>query len=1205
MRLRVAQINLHHCEAASANLLLSLSSRKLDIALIQEPWIGRDGTVKGLGCVGYDTLAVYSCGKVRACIIAKSELNLILSYDFSTGDLVTALLENGNGSTLLLVSVYLPYEERDPPCEAVRRLVQHAADKRFRLLMGCDANAHHSQWGCPDINGRGESVFDFIIQSGLHICNRGDSSTFRTRLRDTIIDLTLTSDESCVRDWLVSDEYSFSDHSTILFTLELTAGSQEPFRNPRRIDWAKFLERLREMEEVNLPPCTSAASVNEKVNFVTDLLYRCFIDSCPLTFPGKRRQPVWWSKDLAKLRKATRKLFNRAKRTKTDEDWMIYKSSFNKFKGDIRKAKRAAWISFCETIHDVNDAARFRRVLSKNPKGLGLIRRSDGSWTSSGAETLELLMETHFPGCGDVPLPGALPGGPLSDLSNLGIIDEIVSESRLLWAIHSFRPYKSPGPDGILPVMLQRSASVIIPHLRDIYRTCLRLSVVPDKWKEVLVIFIPKAGKTSHVSPKDFRPISLSSFLMKVLERLIDVYIREGLGPRRLCGSQHAYMKGRSVETALHDVVGHIERNLGYGDFTLAAFLDIEGAFNNVTSCAIRRSLESSGVSPLLVAWIGTMLSNRFVSSVLGVSSIRKWATRGTPQGGVLSPLLWLLVVNEILTTFELESRRVVAYADDLVIMTAGKSLSTISELMQTALSSLSNWARGCGLGVNPLKTELVLFTRRYKIGEFRRPRLDGIELSLSSEAKYLGVILDQKLNWKRNSEERMKKGLNALYACRNSIGKSWGLSPKVVHWLYVTIVRPIITYGCLVWWPALEKSCQLQLLSKVQRTATLCISGARRSAPRVALDVIFDLTPLDIFVRRCAARSALRLREIGLWANAQVGHATALSGMREIDGVDRLSETSDYIMPTLDFDMEPMVVMMDRSEWEDGVPQSLSGVLIYTDGSKMETGSGAGIFCEELHLSMSIRLHDDCSVFQAEVAAIVKAACVVRDLRMHLSDEYVICSDSKAAINAVRSVSCKSKLVNECRRILKSAGPYGLRLCWVPGHSDIAGNLEADRLAKEGCAGEDLDTFVRPPICHFYGLIERWARLRVDHNWRIRTDCVISRSLWPCLSPDRTRLLLQMRRNDVRLLIGVVTGHCDVRDFTSRWGIVDTDYCRVCGDEEEAESIEHLLCRCPALLTRRRRCLGWYQLDGLMALQRVPLVNLLEFVRGLEWLRG
>ena len=92
---------------------------------------------------------------------------------------------------------------------------------------------------------------------------------------------------------------------------------------------------------------------------------------------------------------------------------------------------------------------------------------------------------------------------------------------------------------------------------------------------------------------------------------------------------------------------------------------------------------------------------------------------------------------------------------------------------MGDALKVLKKWAVDCGLNVNPLKTKLVMFTRRDIPLNFVSPSLDGTQLQLSTHAKYLEVILDSRLTWKRNAEERKRKSLNAFYACRKAFGKS------------------------------------------------------------------------------------------------------------------------------------------------------------------------------------------------------------------------------------------------------------------------------------------------------------------------------------------------------------------------------------------------------------------------------------------------
>jgi len=120
----------------------------------------------------------------------------------------------------------------------------------------------------------------------------------------------------------------------------------------------------------------------------------------------------------------------------------------------------------------------------------------------------------------------------------------------------------------------------------------------------------------------------------------------------------------------------------------------------------------------------------------------------------------------------------VVAYADDVDILLQGKFPQTLCNLMETALSILSRWTAVCGLGVNPEKTELVLFTRKYKIPNLILPKLHQMRLTLSNQAKYLGVILDKKLLWTDN----IRKAAVAFFACKKAIGRKWGFSPMIVH---------------------------------------------------------------------------------------------------------------------------------------------------------------------------------------------------------------------------------------------------------------------------------------------------------------------------------------------------------------------------------------------------------------------------------------
>jgi hypothetical protein len=135
-------------------------------------------------------------------------------------------------------------------------------------------------------------------------------------------------------------------------------------------------------------------------------------------------------------------------------------------------------------------------------------------------------------------------------------------------------------------------------------------------------------------------------------------------------------------------------------------------------------------------------------------------------------------------------------YADDICLLAIGKFPDTVSGLIQWALGTVEEWCNKHSLTVNPDKTGLVVFTRKRKLLGFFQPCLFGRTLQRSMSVKYLGLILDSRLTWREHVDAKVKKVQNSLWAC----GGAWGLGPRVVHWLYVSIIRPSITYASLIW---------------------------------------------------------------------------------------------------------------------------------------------------------------------------------------------------------------------------------------------------------------------------------------------------------------------------------------------------------------------------------------------------------------------
>jgi Reverse transcriptase (RNA-dependent DNA polymerase) len=303
----------------------------------------------------------------------------------------------------------------------------------------------------------------------------------------------------------------------------------------------------------------------------------------------------------------------------------------------------------------------------------------------------------------------------------------IISEDKIRWAIAGFGPFKTAGEDWIFPALLKNGIEVLIRPLHRIFIACLAFGYIPKPWRKVKVIFIPKPGRDSYEMAKAFRPISLTSFFLKTMERIVDHKIRTGPLKRfPLHESQHAYQRGKSCETALHDLVERIEEALNHKSFAFGTFLDIEGAFDNASFTSMITASHEHDVD-------GSMLENWNVKAeIRGVSSMMD-VRRGCPQGGVLSPLLWNMVTDSLLRRLGNQGLWAQGFADDVVILINGKFLSTVCELMQRALSQVQEWCEEVGLSVNPNTATAILFTRNRSLNGFIKPTLFGSELELQS----------------------------------------------------------------------------------------------------------------------------------------------------------------------------------------------------------------------------------------------------------------------------------------------------------------------------------------------------------------------------------------------------------------------------------------------------------------------------------------
>jgi len=156
--------------------------------------------------------------------------------------------------------------------------------------------------------------------------------------------------------------------------------------------------------------------------------------------------------------------------------------------------------------------------------------------------------------------------------------------------------------DGIFLALLQEGCEVLIPFLVKNFRACMLNGCVLIIWRHVKVVFIPKPGRDSYGGSKDFRPISLTSFLFKTMDRLVDRFLRnETLALKPLQPNQCSYQAGKSVEMALHQLVVWVEKALDQQETALGVFLDTEVVFNNTSYDSMCAALVKHGVNYTII----------------------------------------------------------------------------------------------------------------------------------------------------------------------------------------------------------------------------------------------------------------------------------------------------------------------------------------------------------------------------------------------------------------------------------------------------------------------------------------------------------------------------------------------------------------------------------------------------------------------------
>ena len=375
------------------------------------------------------------------------------------------------------------------------------------------------------------------------------------------------------------------------------------------------------------------------------------------------------------------------------------------------------------------------------------------------------------------------------------------------------------GLDGISYGLLKKLPEPYLKKIARFLTTCLRLGHFPSSWKHAKTILIPKHGKDSKQA-KNHRPISLLSCLGKILERILADRLSKHLEQKKLFAkSQSGFRAKRMTTEQLLRLSEECHNAFKTQKVTAALFLDAEAAFDKCWHNGIRYKLRKNLELPnRFVRIISSFLTERTLQVFYrGCWSRKVGLQAGTPQGSPLSPLIYLIFVNDLPQEIVELGLSLSQYADDTALWTSAYTVAFGISKLQKGLNLLEGWCRRWRVKLNGEKSKLIIVSRlREKTSETPCLQLFDEIIKPVPSARFLGVEFDSRLNFASHIQDingRANKRLNVLRVLSRA-----GTTPNTLIKLYGMYIRPLFEYGSAAFLAAPKM--QLEKLQKTQNEA-------------------------------------------------------------------------------------------------------------------------------------------------------------------------------------------------------------------------------------------------------------------------------------------------------------------------------------------------------------------------------------------------
>ena len=791
--------------------------------------------------------------------------------------------QGGRRPILRIINLYAPpvhasADDQRPISLGLDRLSPSLLDK---WILCADANAHHHAWDpvqATDTSGR--ELDEWAVTLNLVTLNSLEATRINPATGGlSSPDVTLVPSSLERRcQWRVMQDSMGSDHLPIDIHIGGCLARLDRKRRPsprpswNSVDWTAFGQTLDAALIAKPGPFNTAtaasaafvAAVNEAVEKAVPI--------------SSRPQPKWWwTPDCSRAIAERRRLRRIAMTTGDPVDLQHWHASRRRVRDTISSARRTAWQGYVSQLNArSNPSAVWRTIRSLDGRSdhgnqHTVLERGTRLYTSIKEKT-QLFADTYAAASrlpreyGDQALLRSVlvrlhQRCPCNDRQR-GLCKPFCLPE-LLHALSKLKPHKAAGPDGCPTEPLRHLTTYALSRLLDVANISWISGEVPAAWRRNIIVPVLKQGKPED-STESYRPISLTNNIAKVVERLVATRLLDFLERHALLNHEQAgFRPGRSAEDQVLRLAESVcARFQEHQDKrTVLALIDFSRAFEKVWHVGLTHKLLQIGTPTCCVRWIRQFLSDRrSCVRINGTLSHHRILRAGVPQGAVLSPLLFLVCINDVVDALPRDVE-VSLYADDVAIWAGAATIEAASAKVQTALHALEQWSKRWKFSINTEKSEAAAFALGTNVASLESPTLtvNGQALRCTDTPKFLGVTFDRRMTYRAHTEIVAKRMTARLQQLRRLAGRSWGCNARDLRAVYLAYIRSVADYCGACYLPAAAES-TVQRLEVIQRQAARVITGCVASTPIAALEREARLMPLRCRGQQLAGCALVRV---------------------------------------------------------------------------------------------------------------------------------------------------------------------------------------------------------------------------------------------------------------------------------------------------------------------------------------------------------